>query len=55
MNLGVDSWREWLTARVAEVIEKYEVDAYFLDIVGGWMNNPKGDMHEGRFSGLPKR
>lgn len=23
------------------------MDAYFLDIVGGWVNNPKADMHEG--------
>lgn len=47
MNLGVDSWREWLTSRIAEVIERYSVDAYFLDIVGGWVNNTKADMHEG--------
>jgi len=47
MNLGVDSWREWLTGRIAEVIDRYHVDAYFLDIVGGWTNNPKADMHEG--------
>jgi len=47
MNLGVDSWRTWLTERIADVIERYGVDAYFLDIVGGWVNNPKADMHEG--------
>lgn len=47
MNLGVDSWREWLTGRIAEIIEKYKADAYFLDIVGGWVNNTKADMHEG--------
>ncbi|MBZ5513452.1 MAG: hypothetical protein LAN62_01150 [Acidobacteriia bacterium] len=47
MNLGVDSWREWLTGRIADIIEKYRVDAYFLDIVGGWMDNTKADMHEG--------
>jgi hypothetical protein len=47
MNLGVDSWRTWLTDRIANVIERYGVDAYFLDIVGGWVNNPKADMHEG--------
>jgi hypothetical protein len=47
MNLGVDSWRRWLTGRIAEMIERYRVDAYFLDIVGGWMNNPQADMHEG--------
>lgn len=47
MNLGVDSWRAWLTSRIADAIERYGVDAYFLDIVGGWMNNTKGDMHEG--------
>src|SRR2546430_12730987 len=35
MNLGVDSWRRWLTARIADVIDRYGVDAYFLDIIGG--------------------
>ncbi len=47
MNLGVASWRNWLSARIAETIEKYQVDAYFLDIAGGWENNTKADMHEG--------
>jgi hypothetical protein len=47
MNLGVGSWRDWLAGRIAEVIERYDVDAYFLDIIGGWMNNPQADMHEG--------
>jgi hypothetical protein len=47
MNLGVVSWRRWLSARIADVIERYGVDAYFLDIIGGWVNNTKADMHEG--------
>lgn len=47
MNLGVDSWRNWLTERIAEVIDRYHVDGYFLDITGGWMNNPQADMHQG--------
>src|SRR5437660_12174383 len=47
MTLGVASWRRWLTARIADVIERYGVDAYFLDIVGGWVNNTQADMHEG--------
>jgi hypothetical protein len=47
MNLGADSWRNYLTARIAEVIERYQVDAYFLDIVGGHVNSTTGDMHEG--------
>jgi hypothetical protein len=47
MNPGVDEWRQWLSGRIADVIERYEPDAYFLDIVGGWMNNPKADMHDG--------
>ena len=63
MNLGVESWRTWLGDRIADVIDRYHVDAYFLDIVGGWVNNPKADMHEGtrqliatlrrRFPGVP--
>ena len=47
MNLGVDSWRSWLESRIADIVQRYDVDAYFLDIVGGWVNNPKADMHEG--------
>ncbi len=47
MNLGVDSWREWLEGRIAETIERYGMDAYFLDISAGWMNNTQADMHEG--------
>ncbi|MFI5207290.1 MAG: hypothetical protein ACHQX4_04645 [Gemmatimonadales bacterium] len=47
MNLGVDSWRRWLAARISSVIDRYGVDAYFLDISGGWVNNPRADMHEG--------
>lgn len=47
MNLGVDSWRRWLTSRIANVIDRYGVDGYFLDISGGWVNSTRGDMHEG--------
>ncbi len=47
MNLGVDSWRQWLSGRIADIIERFHVDGYFLDIAGGWVNNPKADMHEG--------
>lgn len=47
MNLGIESWRTWLENRIAAVIEQYSVDAYFLDIAGGWVNNASADMHEG--------
>ncbi|HEY4285183.1 MAG TPA: hypothetical protein VGM62_19130, partial [Chthoniobacterales bacterium] len=47
MNLGVDSWRNWLFERIASTVETYKADAYFLDIAGGWENNTKADMHEG--------
>ena len=47
MNLGVASWRAWLGGRIADAIERYGVDAYFLDIAGGWIDNPQADMHEG--------
>ena len=47
MNLGVDSWRNWLSGRIDEMISKYGVDAYFLDIVGGHVNSRNGDMHDG--------
>jgi len=47
MNLGVDSWRNHLESRISETIERFGVDAYFLDIVGGHVNDVNGDMHEG--------
>jgi hypothetical protein len=47
MNLGVESWRAWLRDRIASIVGEYGVDAYFLDIAGGWVNNPTADMHEG--------
>jgi hypothetical protein len=47
MNLGVDSWRAHLEGRIAEMIDRYHVDAYFLDIAGGHVNSTNGDMHEG--------
>jgi hypothetical protein len=47
MNLGVDSWRNHLEGRISDIIERFGVDAYFLDIVGGHVNDCNGDMHEG--------
>jgi hypothetical protein len=47
MNLGVDSWRTHLVDRIAAIVSDYGVDAYFLDIAGGWVNNPRADMHDG--------
>ena len=47
MNLGVDSWRTWLESRIADCIDRYGVDAYFLDIASGHVNDAKADMHEG--------
>lgn len=47
MNVGVDSWRNWLFNRISYIIDTFGLDAYFLDIVGGWENNTKADSHEG--------
>jgi hypothetical protein len=47
MNLGVASWRDWLADRISSVIQQYNMDGYFLDISGGWINNPQADMHDG--------
>ncbi|MEO8636847.1 MAG: hypothetical protein ABI587_16345 [Gemmatimonadales bacterium] len=47
MNLGVPAWRAWLAGRITDAIERFGVDGYFLDISGGWINNPTADMHEG--------
>ena len=32
---GVDFLAQWLCARISEVIDRFWLDAYFLDIVGG--------------------
>jgi hypothetical protein len=47
MNLGEASWRNHLTGRIADAIDRYKIDAYFLDIIGGHVNSTTGDMHEG--------
>ena len=47
MNLGVKSWRDHLTARISDAVDRYGIDAYFLDISAGWMNNNQADMHTG--------
>jgi hypothetical protein len=47
MNLGADAWRTHMEGRIADMIERFGVDAYFLDIVGGHVNSTTGDMHEG--------
>ena len=47
MNMGEDSWRQWLHDRIDEIVTRFKVDAYFLDIVGGWENNTRADTHEG--------
>ena len=47
MNLGETSWRNHLTGRIADAIDRYKIDAYFLDIIGGHVNSTTGDMHEG--------
>src|SRR5256714_2793975 len=44
---GVASLRRWPQTRIADTIDRYGVDAYFLDIIGGWVNNTKADMHGG--------
>lgn len=47
MNLGVESWRKFLTERISATVKQFGVDGYFLDIAGGWANNQKADMNVG--------
>lgn len=44
MNLGMPVWRNYLKSRISANINKFNVDAYFLDICGLWENNVDGDM-----------
>ena len=47
MNLAVPSWRNHMVGRIADAVDRYGIDAYFLDIVGGHVNSTNGDMHDG--------
>ena len=47
MNLAVHSWRAHLANRITDIVRRYNIDAYFLDICGLWENNPDGDMFVG--------
>ncbi|BAK67915.1 hypothetical protein SLG_32400 [Sphingobium sp. SYK-6] len=47
MNLAVPSWRDHLKGRISDMITRFGIDAYFLDICGLWENNLSGDMLEG--------
>ena len=47
MNLAVPSWRNHMVGRIADAVDRYGIDAYFLDIVGGHVNSTNGDMHAG--------
>ncbi|MDA9408857.1 hypothetical protein [Bradyrhizobium sp. CCBAU 45384] len=44
MNLAVASWRNHLRERIASIVSRFAIDAYFLDICGLWENNYDGDM-----------
>lgn len=44
MNLGVASWRNHLRGRIVDMVRRYGIDAYFLDICGFWENNLDADM-----------
>lgn len=44
MNVAVKSWRDHLKRRIDDMLTRYPIDAYFLDICGLWENNPDGDM-----------
>lgn len=44
MNVAVKSWRDHLKGRIVDMLSRYPIDAYFLDICGLWENNPDGDM-----------
>lgn len=47
MNVGAPSWRNYLLERICRVVEKFGVDAIFLDIALFWINDPRHDMYEG--------
>ncbi|UAK24766.1 hypothetical protein [Sphingomonas nostoxanthinifaciens] len=47
MNLAAPAWRTHLAGRIADMLGRHPIDAYFLDIAGLWENNDRGDMFEG--------
>jgi uncharacterized lipoprotein YddW (UPF0748 family) len=50
MNLGVASWRRWLTERIAAAVQAYDIDGYFLDIIGGRVANTRPTCTKARAS-----
>lgn len=47
MNLGAPAWRKWLGERISKTIATFGMDAYFLDITHGYVNDARHDMYEG--------
>ncbi len=47
MNLGAPAWRNWLAGRISKTISAFGMDAYFLDITHGYVNDARHDMYEG--------
>src|SRR2546421_4694168 len=45
MNLGVPSWGNSLSARIADAISNLHPDAYLLHIARGWGDNTKPPTH----------
>src|SRR5258708_37161896 len=48
MNLGVDSWRNWLGGGVADVVDRHGGGGAFPGISGGGGNNTKAATDRGR-------
>jgi len=47
MNLGSPEWRKFLAERISDTARRFGVDAYFLDIVAGYINDPRYDVADG--------
>jgi hypothetical protein len=47
LNPGAPAWRRELTRQITELIDRYELDAVFLDCVEVWVNDPDYSMLDG--------
>jgi hypothetical protein len=47
LNPGSPTWQNRLVTQIGDLVDRYELDAVFLDISAAWWNDPRHNVHEG--------
>lgn len=47
LNIGAPAWRRELSRQIAGLLDRYALDAIFLDCVEVWINDPESNLLEG--------